>query len=93
MSNSVAFHRFGAFLGFSSRYGAFFLRVGRRASAALGKVGIRCIDCAATAKAAMDAPDAATSSSGNNSNNRFLWPPAAVSYPFNISGICKIRPN
>ena len=60
---------------------------GRRSSVVLGKIGVRCIHCARAAKAAVDA---------SNPFDRFLWPTAAISYPFNMNGLytaCTQKPH
>ena len=57
------------------------LSSGRRSSAVLGRVGIRCIHCAGARQNVQNEKPSPSKAS------KFFWPPASVSYPFNISGI------
>ncbi|KAL7580065.1 hypothetical protein ACA910_005050 [Epithemia clementina (nom. ined.)] len=87
---------------FHSAYG------GRRSSVVRGKIGVRCIHCAnAAAKLAedklvttQDGPESSTSTEFSttipSSMNRFHWPTAALSYPFNMNGLysaCTQKPH
>ena len=61
---------------------------GRRASVVLGKIGVRCVHCAAVAVQSLSA--------GSESKQRFVWPTAALSYPFNLNGLytaCTQKPH